>query len=734
VISIYQVCPSTTNAIGHTAWHQQRRALDLANRHIHPRKAFIQDLEKVIQELQSKNHALIIGGDWNECDHHSNSGILKLCTTYDLVDPWRAQYPQHPEVATFEFGIHRIDSVIMSRSIANSVRHIGYSPVGYLLNTDHRSLVLEFHTEQLFGNNLEALPSIISRGARSKDKASVTSFIEVMHEHLVSNNAFQRAKELKESDLPIPEQIALIENLDRLLGQAGDSGEKKCRRRRPQWFSVAAVQQRLELSYLTHYHRGLKCGKNRQSSTAQKLATIQKPQSLSLCPSEVAELIKDKQTALQKTCTQSTHTRQTMLTDMAASLDAIHDAAKASVVKRIRNHEASASIWRTLSHFSSGGSTHQQLDRLEIPTSWPERNTTVQSITDLEDPKSATSWRTVTDPYDIEHYLMLRNRMHFGQAQGTPFTIPPLSDHLDWTASMPAADEILQGSYVPSEELSEMCKQVLQECKSSAALDHVPAELTLEEFTAKIQSWREATTTSPSGRHLGRYKALFGTSIYLLEPDDNGNGPFEQFLVKQKEIAALIVQIINFCIQHGHVLSRWTQIVNTMIFKDEGNYRIHRLRVIHIYEADFNLLLAVKWRALLKFADRAGLINKGQFGGRPGHEATSLALLEELRIDISYLTRRILITFDNDAASCYDRIIAAFAALINRKYGLHRQIVVVHGKTLQEARYKLRTAVGISATEYSHSTQFPLYGSGQGSGNSPALWLFISATLFDVHD
>ena len=65
VISIYQVCPTTTNAIGHTAWHQQRRALDLANRHIHPRKAFMQDLEKVIQDLQSKDHAIIIGGDWN---------------------------------------------------------------------------------------------------------------------------------------------------------------------------------------------------------------------------------------------------------------------------------------------------------------------------------------------------------------------------------------------------------------------------------------------------------------------------------------------------------------------------------------------------------------------------------------------------------------------------------------------------------------------------------------------
>jgi hypothetical protein len=28
---------------------------------------------------------------------------------------------------------------------------------------------------------------------------------------------------------------------------------------------------------------------------------------------------------------------------------------------------------------------------------------------------------------------------------------------------------------------------------------------------------------------------------------------------------------------------------------------------------------------------------------------------------------------------------------------------------------------------------FPIYGTGQGSGNSPTVWLFISATLFDVY-
>ncbi len=102
-----------------------------------------------------------------------------------------------------------------------------------------------------------------------------------------------------------------------------------------------------------------------------------------------------------------------------------------------------------------------------------------------------------------------------------------------------------------------------------------------------------------------------------------------------------------------------------MIFKETGNYKINRLRVIHIYEADFNLLLAVKWRQLIQHAEMTNTINEGLFGGRPGREAQSLTFLEELKYDLSILTRRTLFHFDNDAASCYDRIIISLASLLH---------------------------------------------------------------------
>jgi hypothetical protein len=84
----------------------------------------------------------------------------------------------------------------------------------------------------------------------------------------------------------------------------------------------------------------------------------------------------------------------------------------------------------------------------------------------------------------------------------------------------------------------------------------------------------------------------------------------------------------------------------------------------------------------------------------------------------------------NDAASCYDRIIPALASLLGRGQGLHRNVIFVNARTLKEAKYKLRTSTGVSAEFFFHCHAFPIYGTGQGSVNSPVIWCIISSTLF----
>jgi hypothetical protein len=77
-------------------------------------------------------------------------------------------------------------------------------------------------------------------------------------------------------------------------------------------------------------------------------------------------------------------------------------------------------------------------------------------------------------------------------------------------------------------------------------------------------------------------------------------------------------------------------IVNVMIQKEPGNNKIHRLWVIHIYEADFNCIIGVKWKELLHNATHNNAIHSGQHSARPGHKATTPAFMEKLKNDICY--------------------------------------------------------------------------------------------------
>jgi len=65
-----------------------------------------------------------------------------------------------------------------------------------------------------------------------------------------------------------------------------------------------------------------------------------------------------------------------------------------------------------------------------------------------------------------------------------------------------------------------------------------------------------------------------------------------------------------------------------MLEKEPGSPRIHRLRAIHIYEADYNLMLAVKWREAMYNAEDQRLLHADAYGSRPGCSAHDPIALE----------------------------------------------------------------------------------------------------------
>jgi hypothetical protein len=95
------------------------------------------------------------------------------------------------------------------------------------------------------------------------------------------------------------------------------------------------------------------------------------------------------------------------------------------------------------------------------------------------------------------------------------------------------------------------------------------------------------------------------------------------------------------------------------------------------------------------------------------------------------LTRTGLATMDNDAKSCYDRIICNLAIIISQHYGVSSNTASMQAATLQKMLFRIRTAIRDSRKHYSHTTKTPIHGTGQGSCAFPAIWLLVSSLLMD---
>ncbi|KAI2495159.1 hypothetical protein MHU86_19344 [Fragilaria crotonensis] len=67
---------------------------------------------------------------------------------------------------------------------------------------------------------------------------------------------------------------------------------------------------------------------------------------------------------------------------------------------------------------------------------------------------------------------------------------------------------------------------------------------------------------------------------------------------------------------------------------------------------------------------------------------------------------------------------------VSQKFGVPATVTESNAATLEKAEFHVRTELGISPTGYHHEQDFPIYGTGQGSANSPAM----SSTLFDCYD
>jgi hypothetical protein len=354
----------------------------------------------------------------------------------------------------------------------------------------------------------------------------------------------------------------------------------------------------------------------------------------------------------------------------------------------------------------------------------PRRSKGVQYL-DIPDETIPNAWVRITDPQLIADKLLSRNIQHFGQAALTPFAQAPLSKVFGYQGVNIASTKLIEDHEIPDDITghNEYIDKFIKKLSSGKVIE-IPDTITFEEFKSGLIKWNEKTTTSPSGQHLGHYKVLLQLNVYESELQQEN---FSDSILK------VYYNITMTAIKLGQPVERWKNITTCMIEKTPGVSRLDKLRVIHIFEADYNLLLKIMWsrKAIWKIHNN-NLLNDGQAGSRPGCRAIDVAIQKEMKYNYSKLTRTPLVTVDNDAKSCFDRILCNVAMLVSQFYGISRKMCRVQATTLESTVFKKRTALGDSIRTYQNSKQNPIHGTGQGSCASPAIWLLLSSFIMDI--
>jgi hypothetical protein len=146
------------------------------------------------------------------------------------------------------------------------------------------------------------------------------------------------------------------------------------------------------------------------------------------------------------------------------------------------------------------------------------------------------------------------------------------------------------------------------------------------------------------------------------------------------------------------------------------------------------LSLVIKMRQVLHKAKYLQSLNLGMYGSRANRQAVDPTFIEVLQYDYASLTWWLEIKFSNNATSCYDRIIPSISNVIARSMGLHKNIAKLHSTMLEEAIYRIKTQLGISSASYSHTDEWPVFGTGQGSCASPHFWLLNCSAYFYISE
>jgi Reverse transcriptase (RNA-dependent DNA polymerase) len=709
-------------------------------RNISARQLFLTDMTRQVQTLLDAGHAVLLMLDANSTltDDGKFRTMAEQCGLTDLhrSDPAPSTY-----IGT---TTRRIDYMLGCPKVLASLIRQGSLAYQEGPQSDHRALYVDLNAHQLLEHhaNDNSIQPAQARVLKTGNPEAVSTYLTHMTEYYTTHNMIKRINKLhkKHRNFSDDKLSSLLEKWDRDQGRAmqlaeGKTGHSKLKKH---YWSPTLRNAGILCRYWNIQKRAKTENRDMTDITRRLQNMVQQHDPTFSFPMrqgvmtvhELDKKWKEAKQTLKQLQKEARELRYRSYEELLATYESDRynpeSTRRAKIIRSTIRTEKCRELYRQirisvkpLQEFTGG------LNSILIPQKEPANGHLIgDNIPDHEvyhwlasHPAGPTRWNTVMDRPSVERYLLQYNRSSFRAAAASPCGRGKVIDDLTFSTLSNPGKDLLEGT-VPSEWYNE--NDLLREFLSSfstpqSVRESSPIHTSVEAADVKrgFGKWRETTTTSPSGRHLGHYRAI----------------------IQDETLLSCLTKFLDIVVQRGISLSRWQNAINVMIEKDAGCPRLNRLRIIHLFEADFNFVLKLLWgHRLVRRAHDLKLINSGQYGSVPGKTAIELVMLNQLSNDICRTNKYNIIRFDNDASACYDRILVPLGMLAARRCGMPDNAIQVHADTLQKMKYKVKTVFGTSDDHYTSRQDEPLFGTGQGSGASPAVWLTLVVVLMNTLD
>jgi hypothetical protein len=578
VITAYRVSQlSATGAGPETSVMQQWRRLRAQGiENPNPRQQLLDDLLTFAKTHEGAGNEVIIMMDANaRIDDPDIDKFMDELNMYDLM----ADYLPDTQPPTYQRGQHKIDHIIGTIGVLTAMTGAGILPFGEGPRSDHAIIYVDLSLETLSGMTSQSLhdpthPS--SRRLWSTDIKATEKYITLVNAGFQYENIAARTATLidrcQRTNQCLTKDERILNAIDTAITKILLDAETKCKNAKGHdWSPLLAnagrtvIAAKWHLSDVINGRGAPRIQRNRTEAIIQAKAQL-----------------KEAYGVLRKVQQNATMIRNAFLDDRAEHLANTRNIQKEVALRELIRAERQSTIFKRLGIWMKG-TQQTSLDRILTP----------DNPNDLPN----TTWTTIVESQAMFEVLTTAGQEHFAQAANTPFVTGPIASQFGPFANNEYCEAILNGTYdvTELEEIIEV-KDIIQGMRYPDPTSPTPTidtTITIENFSEAIAHTRERTSSSPSGRHYGHYRAL----------------------LRDKNILGLIAAIANFCFQWGKTLKRWEKVTQPLIPKDPGTPRITRMRRITLIEADLNTCLSELFgRRLMDNAEKHGILHKAQYG------------------------------------------------------------------------------------------------------------------------